>query len=546
MTRRAARWRSALCLSAALGAAHCGAPANDTGARTEILPRSPDPQSGAAIGSPDARRSYLMLTTGGDTIATEVVDDGEGWVESLLQLARRGEQHRLFVTFDASGAPTRWDVHSAWHRSRDRADERWRVLAMADSLYVVRGALIGVPVAITALDAPVAVAPWHDASVALMESIARRGGAVLTAVSVSRADGRRRVRVQRPRADSIRLVHPDGDWFLSMDSAGRVQRAASPARGLQVVRVEPVPARSIADSARRRDVGREPVWVRAHDGVRLGGEYVFPRDAPMRSVVVFVSGSGPQDRDLAVPGLPGYRPFAELADALAARGVGSVRMDDRGVGASGGAAFRSSRAEEVRDVQAVLSWLHARVERAAVPVALVGHSDGAHVALEVAAADGRVTRVVLLAAPARSGRDLARAQRRAWLDGLSDTITAVGRRAREDALWQAERATERLAALDPWMRDWLGHDPRVDVPAVAAEVLLVHGAQDRQVPVAHADELAALLRARGTRGVQVRRVPAVNHLLLADSVGNPQGYAQLATRVLPVSLREAIVQWLAR
>jgi uncharacterized protein len=538
--RGAARWRRVLCISAVMGVTHCGAPSAE---QTGTLPFT-DVALGAV--SDDVRRAYVLRTDGGDTIATELVDEGAGWVESALHLSRRGERHRVFVTLDAGGAPSRWDVHSAWDDARGRADERWRVLVQGDSLHVVQGALIGMPVSVTSVVAPTQVAPWHDASVALMELIARGEAPTVTAVTVPRAERPRRVGVQRVRADSVRLVHPDGDWFLLLDGAGHVVRAASPSRRLQLERVPLAPA--VVASDRGGGAGRvaESVTLRTHDGVRLAGEFMRPRDTPMRSVVVFVSGSGPQDRDLGVPGLPQYRPFAELAEALVARGVASVRMDDRGVGASGGTAFQALRRDEVRDVQAVLAWLRGARGLPDVPVALVGHSDGAHVVLDVAAADARVQRVVLLAAPSRSGRELARTQRRAWLDDAHTERTGADRVAAEDALRRAEAATEQLAALDPWMRDWLAHDPRADVPTVRAEVLLVHGEQDRQVGVAQAEELATLLRARGAREVRVRREPAVNHLLLADSVGDPRGYGRLGTRALPSALRDAIAQWLAR
>jgi len=495
---------------------------------------------------PTTRRAYVMLTDAGDTIATEVVDDGAGWLESVVRLPRRGEVHRLFVTFDAAGTPLRWDVHSAWHPSRDRPDERWRTLVHGDSLFVVQGALIGVPVSITALAAPRAASPWHDASVALLELAGRQAAPTVTALTIPRGDRLRGVRVRRIGADSVHLAHPDGDWSLSVDHAGRVERAVAPSRRLQVRRLTaPAAAGGVADTSEAAMLVRTPVLMRASDGVRLAGELVRPRNTPAHAVVVFVSGSGPQDRDLGVPGLPRYRPFAELATALAARGVASVRFDDRGVGASGGAAFHATREVEQRDVQAMLAWLRAWEPLRTVPAALVGHSDGAHVALDVAAADPTVQRVVLLAAPARSGRELARAQRRAWLDRHTDTLTAAGRRARDAALRDAEAATERLAAIDPWMREWLLHDPRVEVPTSTADILLVHGAQDQQVPVAQAEELAALLRARGNGRVTVQRAPAVNHLLVADSVGDPEGYGRLGSHALSASVREAVVQFLA-
>jgi hypothetical protein len=63
--------------------------------------------------------------------------------------------------------------------------------------------------------------------------------------------------------------------------------------------------------------------------------------------------------------------------------------------------------------------------------------------------------------------------------------------------------------------------------------------------VAQAEELAALLRARGNGRVTVQRAPAVNHLLVADSVGDPEGYGRLGSHALSASVREAVVQFLA-
>jgi uncharacterized protein len=555
--RRGAPRRWIVCLLAIAVGAACRAPADapaPAGAQGDVAQgdvaqgdvAQGDVAQGDGATRTDLPRQYVLLTDGGDTIATEVLETGDGWVASELQLVRRGERQRLFVTVNAAGRPQRWDVHRVSSTARGTVDERWRVLSTADSVFVVQGALIGVPVSVTADIAPEQPTPWHDASVALLELLARRTTGTVTAISVPPADRRRRVRVHRVREDSVRLAHPDGDWWIALDRFGHVEHASSPSRRLQVHRVRTAPR--AVDPPRRRVPGTvsETVALRAADGVRLVGEFVRPLDTPMRAVVVFVSGSGPQDRDLAVPGLSSYRPYAELADTLATYGVGSVRLDDRGVGDSGGAAFHATRAEEVRDVRAVLAWLRARPVVHDLPIALIGHSDGAHVALDVAAADTTVRRVVLLAAPSRSGRDLARAQRRAWLDRVSPPRADAVGVSRDIALRDAEAATERVASLDPWLRDWLAHDPRVDVRAVTADVLLVHGAQDQQVPVAQADELAALLRARGAGLVRVERIPGVNHLLLADSVGDPQGYARLTTYTLPASVRDPVVQWVAR
>jgi dipeptidyl aminopeptidase/acylaminoacyl peptidase len=80
---------------------------------------------------------------------------------------------------------------------------------------------------------------------------------------------------------------------------------------------------------------------------------------------------------------------------------------------------------------------------------------------------------------------------------------------------------------------------------VRAPVLVAHGAHDGQVPVAQAAQLAALLRARGADDVSVQRLAGVNHLLLADSSGDPRGYRRLPSRALPADVRDTLVAWLS-
>jgi fermentation-respiration switch protein FrsA (DUF1100 family) len=115
-----------------------------------------------------------------------------------------------------------------------------------------------------------------------------------------------------------------------------------------------------------------------------------------------------------------------------------------------------------------------------------------------------------------------------------------------------EVLTERLAAFEPWLREWLRYDPTHDTPesrrtarGAPFSALLVHGETDAQVPVAQVHELARALRTRGVAPVQVTRVPAVNHLLLSDAVGDVRGYARLSERRIALPAREAIVSWLA-
>jgi dienelactone hydrolase len=80
----------------------------------------------------------------------------------------------------------------------------------------------------------------------------------------------------------------------------------------------------------------EEVTVQAK-GFTLAGTLLLPKSgkAPLPAVIT-ITGSGQQTRDerLPLPGLEKYRPFGQIAEALASRGVAVLRVDDRGVGKS--------------------------------------------------------------------------------------------------------------------------------------------------------------------------------------------------------------------
>src|SRR5262245_40040712 len=76
--------------------------------------------------------------------------------------------------------------------------------------------------------------------------------------------------------------------------------------------------------------------VTFHSGagnVRLAGTLLVPKGKGPFPAVALATGSGQQDRDET---LMGHKPFLVIADALARRGIASLRWDDRGTGASGG------------------------------------------------------------------------------------------------------------------------------------------------------------------------------------------------------------------
>ncbi len=298
-----------------------------------------------------------------------------------------------------------------------------------------------------------------------------------------------------------------------------------------------------------RVVTRSDVRVPVDTGggaLLLAGTLTVPSttDGRRPPVALLLGGSGPQNRDGARDDLPGYQPWQETADSLAASGIASLRLDDRGTAASAGRFAGSTTLDFARDAEAAVAWLETQPSVDGTRAALVGHSEGALVALLAAARMRSVRALALLGAASRPGRELARWQRQAVV--LRD-LAAFPPSARTPALAAAEGEAERLAAREPWLRIWFALDPREAAHEAArathAPVLLVHGETDQQVPVTQADELAAVLRAGGS-SVRLVRLPRTNHLFLPDDDGGPEGYVRLTDRRMRPAALGAIVGFL--
>jgi dienelactone hydrolase len=275
-------------------------------------------------------------------------------------------------------------------------------------------------------------------------------------------------------------------------------------------------------------------------GHTLAGTLTLPANARGRlPAVVLITGSGPQDRDSAIPGLDGYAFFRQLADTLGRRGVAVLRLDDRGWGASTGDAAGATSADFADDVRAAVAYLRTRGEVDPRRIGLVGHSEGGMIAPMVAVGDRRLRAVALLAAPAWSGVRVSDHQlREVWRAAGLTEEQMVEAAAANDVL------REEMAARTPWLRFWLDHDPLPAARRLRLPVLILQGETDRQVTAGQAHELAAAIREGGNRDVTVRVFADVNHLFLHDPDGTPQGYSALDSMAVPGEVLGVLADWL--
>lgn len=332
----------------------------------------------------------------------------------------------------------------------------------------------------------------------------------------------------------------------------------------------------------RSDSVRIPV---SGGDVELAGTLAVPAGEGPFPAVLFVSGSGAQPRDGDVAG---HRPFLVMADRLARRGVASLRLDDRGTGASAGELDSTTLARSADDARAAVRWLAERDAVAPDRVGLLGHSEGGLVAsLAAARGSGEVDFVVLLAPPAVPADSLMPAQHRAIGEaaGLSEAVIRSQNRAtlrifsivrgepdREAALEGIHRAVEEAAAelpkrhrrafrrlmgssraaelayarmTTPRFRSYLALDPDTIHARLDAPVLALYGSRDLQVPPRqNVPELAAQLARAPADEVNLRVAAGLNHLLQTAGSGLPSEYGRIEETTAPAVLR-TLAGWIA-
>jgi pimeloyl-ACP methyl ester carboxylesterase len=269
----------------------------------------------------------------------------------------------------------------------------------------------------------------------------------------------------------------------------------------------------------------------------LRGTLLAPAGAP-RATVLILPGSGATDRDGDNRGAGLLAaPYRLLAEALAERGIASVRVDKRGLGgsASAGDGNAVTMADYARDTAA---WLHeARARTGARCVWLLGHSEGGLVAL-AAREDPNVCGLILVASPGRPIGQALREQLRAnpanapILEAAFAAIERLegGERIDEATLHPALRPLFP-AVLQAYWIDLFSHDPAAMVAGYSRPVLIVSGSRDLQITEADARALAG-----ANAGARLVILPGVNHVLKqVDSDDRAANVATYSNPNLPLA-----------
>ncbi len=281
----------------------------------------------------------------------------------------------------------------------------------------------------------------------------------------------------------------------------------------------------------------------------LEGAYRAAKDANRR-VVLIIPGSGPTDRDGNNPLGVAAATYRYLAEDLAKSGIGSIRIDKRGLFGSK-AAISDANDVTLNDyADDIHAWIGIAKEEIAVRCLwLLGHSEGALVALLSAQRKGAICGLILAASPGRRLAEILRQQLQGLLSDQSvrrnafDIIDRLEKGQRVDP-GNIHPTVRQLFAprVQGFMMNLMSHDPAGLIAKVSVPVLILQGKRDIQVNVSDAKRLhSARPEAR------LALIPDMNHVLkTVDADDRKANIATYADPSLPLApgVIDAIVNFI--
>lgn len=391
----------------------------------------------------------------------------------------------------------------------------------------------------------------------------------------------------------IPVVGADFCGVVAEESIGGKFTQSGMTLDLTLVPGEYIPPRSQTPKPPYPYQTREVSIVNPVDSTVLAGTLTLPVQYNMPvfkefPLVVFVSGSGAQNRDEEIMG---HKPFAVLADRLAKSGIASLRYDDRGFGQSTDDSKTDSAttATFASDAKAAIDWARANFDKAG-RVGVIGHSEGGTIAYMLAA-EGSADFIVSLAGPALRGDSVLLLQNEALLrgaisdDGLNKYLKGLrlvfqfildGTNRQDYDQQQAERTLMEglikiydkdgddesddedevsdedaeminnlmvMAAYHtPWIDYMLAYDPAEAIGRIRVPVMAINGDLDRQV-IAEPN-ISALRRALpADTPCKTVIYPGLNHMLQPAQTGHPAEYGQIDQTISEEVIRD-IIAWI--
>ncbi|MEG0370819.1 MAG: alpha/beta hydrolase [Clostridium sp.] len=228
-------------------------------------------------------------------------------------------------------------------------------------------------------------------------------------------------------------------------------------------------------------------------GFQVNGELVKPKDAPKNmKTVIIVGGSGPTDRDCTIGS---NKPYKDLAEGLAKRGVASFRYDKRAY------AYKDKITQEIalnmtlkeeylEDYNEIIKYLLGRDDINKNNIYVAGHSQGGNIIPMMEKMNSTPKGYIFMAAPHTAIEDILITQLE-YLLSITPGVTEEMKKQQMDyikaevtkikAINESSENTLILGASTKYWLGYKGYDPAKEAERINKPMLFVQGLNDYNV-----------------------------------------------------------------
>jgi pimeloyl-ACP methyl ester carboxylesterase len=320
----------------------------------------------------------------------------------------------------------------------------------------------------------------------------------------------------------------------------------------------------------------EVTFTNTVDKNTLTGTLTTPTNKKQFPILVLISGSGQQNRDSEILG---HKEFWVIADDFAKKGIGVLRVDDRGTGGSNGVTQTMTTQNFAGDTNAAVEFL---AQKGFTKIGLAGHSEGGIIAPMVASQNNKVKFVIAMAGPGIPCDELlllqtnaiakasgatdeellsnAETNRKIYavvknyngtdLKGelkkvLAEEMNKLPKEQQPDAA-EIEKIIEQESSniAIPWVSYFMRINPDAYWSKLKIPVLAINGSKDLQVlPKENLAGIKASLEKAKNKHFETQEFPNLNHLFQEANSGLVEEYGQIEQTISPKVL-DAMSTWI--
>jgi uncharacterized protein len=270
--------------------------------------------------------------------------------------------------------------------------------------------------------------------------------------------------------------------------------------------------------------------IKSND-IELKGTLLLPETNNLKKLVVFVHGSGPNDRDESVFE---NKPFRDISESLYSKGITSYRFDKRTLSSPESFTEKSTIDDEVTDdIINIVSYFKQNKQFENYEITVLGHSLGGNLLPRIANKLSLIAKIILLAGNARP-LDKIIMEQYEYLYKLNPTPEM------KDALQKMEKQIETLNSKTfslntpseklplnlsaYYWKSLLEYNPIKEIQKTTIPILILQGERDYQVSMK--DFLLWKTSLKKNPKATLISYPKLNHLFMTgEKQSNPKEYA---------------------